>query len=252
MKRFFHIVLGALAMLAVALFSAFLTMRLAIHGREVKVPNLAGLSLSDASKKASSMGLRLTLENRFYSADIAPGTVLAQSPAAGTTVRREWAVRVTESLGPQQVAIPDVMGQSERAASVNVRRLSLEMGTVAHLAAAGEAGMVLAQTPNANAVGVDRPRVSVLLSAAEEAQAEGFVMPSLTGLTLAGAAARASAVGLHVVSAEEVAGAAPAPVSPAPDASAPGGTASGVVVAQTPLAGHRVAKGDPVRISLSY
>jgi eukaryotic-like serine/threonine-protein kinase len=252
MKRFFHVVLGALAMLAVALFSAFLTMRLAIHGREVKVPNLAGLSLSDASKKASSMGLRLNLENRFYSADIPPGTVLAQSPAAGTTVRREWAVRVTESLGPQQVAIPDVMGQSERAASVNVRRLSLEMGTVAHLAAAGEAGMVLAQTPNANAVGVDRPRVSVLLSAAEEAQAEGFVMPSLTGLTLAGAAARASAVGLHVVSAEEVAGAAPAPASPAPDASAPGGAASGVVVAQTPLAGHRVAKGDPVRISLSY
>ena len=250
MKRFFHVVLGALAMLAVALFSAFITMRLAIHGREVKVPNLAGLSLSDASRKASSMGLRLNLENRFYSADIAPGTVLAQSPAAGTTVRREWAVRVTESLGPQQVAIPDVMGQSERAASVNVRRLSLDLGTVAHLAAAGEAGMVLAQTPNANAVGVDRPRVSVLLSAAEEAQAEGFVMPSLVGLTLAGAAARASAVGLHVVSAEEVAvPAAGAAVETAPAAV---GTATGVVVAQTPLAGHRVAKGDAVRISLSY
>lgn len=255
MKRFFNLLLGALAMLAVALVSAFITMRLAIHGREVKVPNLTGLSLLDASKKANSMGLRLNLENRFYSADIAPGTVLAQSPTAGTTVRREWAVRVTESLGPQQVAIPDVVGQSERSASVNVRRLSLDLGTVAHLAAPGEAGMVLAQTPNANAVGVDRPQVSVLLSAAEEAPTDGFVMPSLVGLTLAGAAARASAVGLHVVSAEEVA--APAatatPATPAPVAAAPTpGTATGVVVAQTPLAGHRVAKGDPVRISLSY
>ena len=241
-----------MAMLAVALVSAFVTMRLAIHGREVKVPNLTGLSLSDASKKASSMGLRLNLENRFYSADVTPGTVLAQSPAAGATVRREWTVRVTESLGPQQVAIPNVVGQSERAASVNVRRLSLDMGTVAHLAAAGEAGMVLAQTPNANAVGVDRPRVSVLLSTEEEEQSEGFVMPSLVGLTLAGAAARASAVGLHVVSAEEVPGAV-APVAPAtPEATAPGATAAGVVVAQTPIAGHRVAKGDPVRISLSY
>jgi beta-lactam-binding protein with PASTA domain len=258
MKRFFNILLGAMAMLAVALVSAFITMRLAIHGREVKVPNLAGLSLSDASKKASSMGLRLNLENRFYSADVTPGTVLAQSPAAGTRVRREWAVRVTESLGPQQVAIPDVVGQSERAASVNVRRLSLDLGTVAHLAVPGEAGMVLAQTPNANAVGVDRPRVSVLLSAEEEEQSEGFVMPSLTGLTLAGAAARAAAVGLHVVSAEEVT--APAAVTPAatsttpaPVGSAPvAGVSTGVVVAQTPLAGHRVSKGDPVRISLSY
>jgi eukaryotic-like serine/threonine-protein kinase len=255
MKRFFNVLLGALAMVVVALLSAFITMRLAIHGREVKVPNLTGLSLSDASKKASSMGLRLNLENRFYSADIAPGTVLAQSPVAGTTVRREWAMRVTESLGPQQVAIPDVIGQSERSASVNVRRLSLDLGTVAHLAAPGEAGMVLAQTPNANAVGVDRPRVSVLLSAAEVAQNEGFVMPSLVGLPLAGAAARASAVGLHVVSAEEVAAApaAPASIAPAPMEAAPAaGTATGVVVAQTPLAGHRVAKGDAVRISLSY
>jgi eukaryotic-like serine/threonine-protein kinase len=252
MRRFFNLLLGALAMLAVALVSAFITMRLAIHGREVKVPNLAGLSLSEASKKASSMGLRLNLENRFYSPDVVPGTVLAQSPAAGTTVRREWAVRVTESLGPQQVAIPDVVGQSERAASVNVRRLSLDLGTVAHLGAPGEAGMVLAQTPNANAVGVDRPRVSVLLSAAEEAQEEGFVMPSLVGLTLAGAAARAGAVGLHVVSAEEVA--APASVAPGtPAEAAPAaGVATGVVVAQTPLAGHRVAKGDAVRFSLSY
>jgi eukaryotic-like serine/threonine-protein kinase len=252
MKRFFNVLLGAMAMVAVALVSAFITMRLAIHGREVKVPNLTGLSLQDASKKASSMGLRLNLENRFYSPDVAPGTVLAQSPVAGATVRREWAVRVTESLGAQQVAIPDVVGQSERAASVNVRRLSLDLGTVARLAAPGEVGTVLAQTPNANAVGVDRPRVSVLLSAEEEEQSEGFVMPSLTGLTLAGAAARAAAVGLHVVSAEEVAGAAPAAPAPVPDASAPVGAASGVVVAQTPLAGHRVAKGDPVRISLSY
>jgi eukaryotic-like serine/threonine-protein kinase len=256
MKRFFNLLLGALAMVVVALLSAFITMRLAIHGREVKVPSLTGLSLSDASKKASSMGLRLNLENRFYSADILPGMVLAQSPVAGTRVRREWAVRVTESLGPQQVAIPNVVGQSERSASVNVRRLSLDLGTVAHLAAPGEAGMVLAQTPNANAVGVDRPRVSVLLSSAEVAQNDGFVMPSLVGLTLAGAAARASVAGLHVVSAEEVAApspAVPSAVAPAPAETVPTpGMATGVVVAQTPLAGHRVAKGDPVRISLSY
>ena len=41
MRRLFNILLGALAMLAVALLSAFVTMRLAIHGREVKVPYTA-------------------------------------------------------------------------------------------------------------------------------------------------------------------------------------------------------------------
>jgi beta-lactam-binding protein with PASTA domain len=272
-NRFFNIVLGALAMLVVALLSAFITMRLAIHGREVKVPNLTGLTLSEASKQTRSLGLILTLENRFYSPNTPPGHILAQSPAPGVPVRRQWAVRVTESLGAQQVAIPDVLGQSERTASINIRRLGLELGAVAHVAAPGEPGVVIAQTPAPNSAGVDRPRVSLLLS--EPAQAESpdaFVMPSLAGLTLAGAAARAYAAGLRIVSAEDLNTPAPAtasadasasaPVTPGSPSTSPASTAStaspaaqsvsfGTVIAQTPPAGHRVVKGDPVHITLT-
>jgi beta-lactam-binding protein with PASTA domain len=245
-------------------------MRLAIHGREVKVPNLTGLTLSDAGKQTRSLGLILTLENRFYSPNTPPGRILAQSPAPGVTVRRQWAVRVTESLGAQQVAIPDVLGQSERTASINIRRLGLELGAVAHVAAPGEPGVVIAQTPAPNAAGVDRPRVSLLLSEPEEAESpQAFLMPSLAGLTLAGAAARAAAAGLHIVSAEDLNLPTPAP-TPAtdaaqPSASTPGGPSTtpapvtptaqtlsiGTVVAQTPPAGHRVVKGDPVHITLT-
>lgn len=264
MKRFFNFVLGALAMLAVAMMSAFLTMRLAIHGREVKVPNVAGLSLQDASRKASSLGLRLNVENRFYSADTPTGNILAQSPAPGTTVRRAWTVRVTESLGPQQVSIPNVVGQSERTASINIRRLSLDLGTVASIAAPEEAGIVVAQSPNPNAVGVDQPRVSLLLSDATVSP-PAFVMPSLTGLSVAVAAARASAAGLHIASAEEqrsvvtvpsaTAGSAQTTSTTSTASSTPAATplaSSGTVVAQTPLAGHRVNKGDAVRLTFAY
>jgi beta-lactam-binding protein with PASTA domain len=272
-NRFFNILLGALAMLIVALLSAFVTMRLAIHGREVKVPNLTGLTLSEASKQTRSQGLILTLENRFYSPNTPPGHILAQSPAPGVTVRRQWAVRVTESLGAQQVAIPDVLGQSERTASINIRRLGLELGAVAHIAARGEPGIVIAQTPAPNAAGVDRPRVSLLLSEPEEAESpQAFVMPSLAGLTLAGAAARASAAGLHIISAEDLNTPTPNPAtvqttppspstpgSPSPTAAPSATPASpaaqaisfGTVIAQTPPAGHRVVKGDPVRITLT-
>src|SRR5271168_2219887 len=204
-NRFFNIMLGALAMLTVALVSAFITMRLAIHGHEVKVPDLTNLTLSEASKKTSSLGLVLSLENRFYSPNTPPGRVLAQSPAPGLTVRREWPVRITESLGAQQVAIPDLIGQSERTATINIRRLGLELGAVSHIAAPGEPGVVIAQTPSPNAVGVDRPRVSLLLSDPETSNSpEAFVMPSLAGLTLTGAAARTASVGLHITSAEDL------------------------------------------------
>ena len=112
MKRIFTLALGALAMVAVALISAFIAMRLAIHGREAVVPALTGLTVSDAGKLAGRQGLRLNLENRFYSTEVPAGRILAQDPAPGSRVRREWPVRITESLGAQAVNIPDLTGVS--------------------------------------------------------------------------------------------------------------------------------------------
>lgn len=245
-------------MIAVAMVSAFLAMRLAIHGREVKVPDLGHMTISEASRKASSMGLRLQLENRFYSPTTPSGQVLAQFPAPGTTVRRQWPVRVTESLGTQQVTVPDLRGQGERSVAINLKRLGLELGTVGSIAAAGPQGVVVAQTPPPNAQGIDRPRVSVLLSQTADAETESFVMPSLVGLSVAGAFARTGAAGLRIVSAEDVTpvvepGAVPAPVPPA--ASAPVAAVAlgpGIVAAQSPLAGHRVMKGEQVRLSVVH
>ncbi len=205
MKRFFNILLTAMAMLAVFLFSAFAAMRLAIHGREVEVPNLAGLTLQEASARTSHLGLSLRLENKFYSTDVPSGHILGQFPAPGATVRSEWPIRVTESIGAQEVSIPDVTGQPERPASLALRRASLELGTLASIAAPGDPGVVLAQTPPPNASGVDRPRVSLLLSEPVSASPEAFVMPQLTGLSLSTAIARASAAGLRIAAAEEAA-----------------------------------------------
>lgn len=275
-NRFFNILFGALAMLMVALVSAFIAMRLAIHGHEVRVPNLTGLTISEASRKTSSLGLSLNLENRFFSPNTPHGRVLAQFPAPGATVRREWSVRITESLGAQQVAIPNVIGQSERTASINIRRLGLEPGAVAYVPAPGAPGVVIAQTPSANASGVDSPRVSLLLSAPEESTSSAYVMPSLAGLTLSGAIARTSAIGLHIVSVEDLnttttpaTPPSPTPTTPTPtqnhnpaQAIQPTATPSpavaiahvpsvGTVVAQTPTIGHRVNKGDPVHIVMT-
>ena len=133
MKRVFTLLLETLALVAVALISAFVAMRVAIHGREAVVPALTGLTVADATDLARREGLGLALENRFYSAGVAPGRILAQDPAPGSRVRREWPIRITESLGAQAVNIPDLTGESERAASVSIRRLALDLGTVAHL-----------------------------------------------------------------------------------------------------------------------
>ena len=122
MRRFLQILRvfsGALLMLAVFILFAGLALRIALHGREVAIPDLAGLTVAQASEAALHSGLDLNIENKFYSRTVPAGRILSQAPAAGSRVRRGWQVRVTESLGPQQVRIPDVVGEPVREASLD-------------------------------------------------------------------------------------------------------------------------------------
>ena len=108
----------ALVLLTVALISALTAMQLAIHGREVAIPKLVGMSPFEAERTGAAAGLQVVVERRFYSADIPEGKIMTQMPPPGTKVRRGWSVRVAESLGPQRVAIPGVTGGSERIAAI--------------------------------------------------------------------------------------------------------------------------------------
>lgn len=266
MKRIFTLLLGALAMVTVALLSAFLSMRLAIHGREVEVPALTGLSIADASRLASHDSLNLRLENRFYSADVPAGRVLAQSPAPGSRVRRDWPVRITESLGAQHVSIPDLTGESERTATISIRRLSLDQGVVAHLPIAGDPDVVVAQTPMATSAGVTGPRVSLLVSdPAQPEPSQAYVMPSLVGLSYGAASGRAAAMGvrLAVATPQPAADAGDGAATPTSAASgSPAGLGasaqplpspgSGTVMAQSPPPGRRINRGDVVHVTLGH
>jgi beta-lactam-binding protein with PASTA domain len=224
-------VLTGMAMTAVMLISAAITLRIALHVREVVVPELTGRTMQEASKSALKSGVDLVIENKFYSTTVPAGRVLSQYPVADTVVRHGWQVRVAESLGPQQVRIPDVVGETVRNASVDLRRDQLDLGTLAHIEAPGAEDMVLAQTPPPNA-GVDQPRVNLLLSShasiGESGSPNAIVLPSFVGLSSAGAIRAASALGLVVA-----------------------GVGNGpAVTAQTPGAGSRVVRGDAVRVVL--
>src|SRR5690242_12329344 len=106
-------------------------MRFAIHGREVRVPKFIGLKPAEAERMANSEGLVLSFESRFYSSEVPEGYIVSQAPVPDTKVRRGWKVRVAESLGAQRASIPNVVGQSERVAELNITRRGLEIGSVA-------------------------------------------------------------------------------------------------------------------------
>jgi beta-lactam-binding protein with PASTA domain len=271
----FRTVFVVLAMFVVMLLFAGLALRLALHGREVPIPDFAGMTVARASEAALHNGLDLNIENKYYSRTVPAGRILSQAPAAGSRVRRGWQVRVTESLGPQQVTIPNVVSEPVREASLDLRRASLDLGTLAHLDAPGDPDMVLAQTPPPDA-GLDQPRVNLLLSGQAGEASNSFVMPSFVGMSWPAANRAAIALGLRVAAIGEmtpVAQPAQPPPAPSPAASpaAPGlngGAAAaapqipppapvqmvpvGPVTAQSPEAGHRGNRGAVVRLTFGH
>ena len=166
--------------------SALTAMRFAIHGQEVAVPLLVGLAPAEAERKVAALGLQISIERQYYSPQIAEGKIMSQLPLPGTKVRRGWQVRVAQSLGPTRVTIPNVTGESEHAAELNIRRRGLDVAAMAAVQTAGTpADQVLAQSPMANATQVVTPKISLLVTEAAEPQA--FVMPSFAGQALGSA-----------------------------------------------------------------
>ena len=245
--NFFQVASLVMLLVAVALLAAVATMHFAIHGAEVQVPALKGMTVAEARSQTSGLGLDLDVDNRYYSADVAAGHILSQSPEPGTVVRREWRVRVAESLGPQKVEVPQTVGLDERVAALQLRRVGLEVGVTARLPWGKAAeGTVLAQDPPARAQGIAQPSINLLVAAADDAAPDGFVMPDLIGLPVVTAQADLARVGV-----QSTAYFVYVPIGPMGSGEAlprlP--VKPGAVTAQQPPAGARVQQSSLVKLT---
>ena len=242
MKAFFRFVLSSLVLLVVALVSALTAMRFAIHGREVAVPNLVNMPPAEARKLLEENGLRLEIERQYYSAEVPEGKILSQIPPSGTKVRRGWTVHIAQSLGPQRVTVPGVIGDSQRAAEINIRRRGLELSSVAQMQMPGTpAEQVLAQNPPPNASGIAAPKLSLLV--AQPAEPQSFVMPNFVGQALGTARLALQDAGLRVGAVT---------ISPRfADRSASGEySMSSLIESQDPAAGKKVTAGAVVNFEV--
>jgi beta-lactam-binding protein with PASTA domain len=247
-RRILRLVVLGLILVLVAFISALTAMRFAIHGREVAVPQLTGKTTTEAEAVLSNLGLTLEVGNRFFSPNVQEGGIVSQIPESGTKVRRGWRVRVALSLGPQRAAVPNVIGQSGRAAEINVQRRGLELGNVAivHLPQF-PADQVIAQTPPPNSTSLTSPRVNLLVTAPAEAQP--YIMPDLVGRSAYDARRAIENAGLRAVRAAGSSPSANSISSADPNSASAWG---GYVVRQNPAAGERVSPGTNVVLEIGH
>ena len=247
--NFFRVVAVLTLLVFVCLTSAILTMHFAIHGAEVQVPSLKGMTIAQARSETAGLGLNLEVDNRYYSGEVAAGHILTQSPEPDELVRREWHVRVAESLGPQQVDVPNTVGSAQRVAELTLRRAALEVAPTALLpTSTAPQGTVLAQDPPAHAQDIAKPSVGLLIAEPTDELPDGYVMPDLTGSPVTAAIANLAKIGVHSDVPQYV------PVA-IPDVSAAGSAppappvAPGSVLTQQPQAGSRIDQTTIVKLT---
>src|ERR1039457_5020905 len=155
MRRFFRYLVRVLALIVVFMASALTAMRFAIHGRQTTIPKLVGMAPSQAERLLADHGLVMERGDRFFSTDVPEDRIMSQAPPPGLTVRRGWRVRVAESMGPQRMVIPNLVGGSGRPAENNLRRRGLGLGSIASpTIPGGPPAQIGPQSPPANAVNV--------------------------------------------------------------------------------------------------
>jgi beta-lactam-binding protein with PASTA domain len=233
LERLLRFALLAFVLAATAFLSAITTIRIAIRGRVVSMPNVVGKPLAEAQTILQAAGLQVRVADRLYN-PLPANAVVRQSPAPGEQVKLSQTAQVVVSLGPQTISVPGVEGRSLRGARITLLESGLELGEVstAYLPAA-QPDTVLAQEP-AKGTSATSPRVDILVAEAEPPPQ--YVMPTLTGLTQAGAERILITAGIRDTNVTYVA-----------RSDSPAGT----VIGQTPPQGARFSGEGPVEISVA-
>ena len=104
---------------------------------EIRIPDLAGLSLEQATAKAEGMGLYLVKAGEREDV-LEPGTILEQTPRAGSTGHQGDVIRIVVAGRERPVYVPDIQYKETATASAELEALGLviaigyeESGTVA-------------------------------------------------------------------------------------------------------------------------
>jgi serine/threonine-protein kinase len=225
--------LGA-ALLATLAASAALTMRIVLTSRNVAVPSLAGRVLADASALAAHRGLALRIEGRRHDSSVPPEHVVAQEPPPGATLKAHRAVRVWVSLGPRRVSVPPVEGDSARTARIALEQAGVPVARVVEIPDPAAEGTVLVQRPSPGEADLSAGGASLLVS--RGTGGASFVMPDLIGREAGAALAALQAAGLKI--------------SDVRYRTYPG-VPPGIVLRQTPPAGHPVSPRAALSLDVS-
>jgi beta-lactam-binding protein with PASTA domain len=203
----------------------------------VTVPNVVNQTQAAATTALTGAGLVVGTVTQQSSATVLAGRVSSQNPAGGVGVPAGSSVNLVVSTGPApppgptMVTVPNVVNQTQAAATVAIQGAQLVLGTVSQQSSTTvAAGSVIGQSPAAGSSLATGAAVSLVVSTGPVA------VPNVVNQTQAAATTALTGAGLAVGT-----------ITQQSNATVP----SGSVVSQNPAAGTNVAAGSAVALVVS-
>jgi eukaryotic-like serine/threonine-protein kinase len=201
-------------------------------GRYAEAPRLVDLPRDQAQSQAVNAGFQVVIGPGEYREDVAKDVVLAQDPGPGDRAVKGATITLTLSLGPERIAVPDVVGQTFAVAQAQLQEKKLTLARAEDkYDDTTPVGSVLAVDPAVNTQVRPGTKVTVTVSKGRPP----VVVPNVVGQNVGQAQGQLQQAGL-VVEVEQV----DAPDKPA-----------GEVLDQDPKPGAGVEKDTKIKLKVS-
>jgi eukaryotic-like serine/threonine-protein kinase len=196
----------------------------------IGLPNVNGKGSAEAVKILREKGFQPTTQSQS-SESVEKGRVISTDPAAGTEVQVGSPVTVFVSSGPKEVSVPEVTGETQADATATLAAAGLKVTVSKREVAEPAAGTVISQSPGSGTQVKVGSQVTIVVAQALKKTAA----PSVVGQSEAQAIATLTGAGFssHTVS-----------------RTVTDPTKVGLVVQQSPEAGHKLAPGATITIAV--
>jgi serine/threonine-protein kinase len=198
---------------------------------DVSVPSMEGFTEAAARKQLKNAGLKVSHVVRQSSTRYPAGDVTGTSPGVASNVPKGTAVTLFVSSGAPQRTVPNVVGETQTAATAELTRAGFNVNQTTQPSSSVAPGNVISQSPGGSSTAASGATVTITVASAPAT----VTVPSVTGDPVAGAVSALTTSGLTVTQTTK---------------SVTKSTQNGIVLHQSPRANSTVKKGSTVTITV--
>ena len=199
----------------------------------VAVPNADGLTQDAATTAITAAKLKVGITTQQTSNTVATGKVISQDPASGSSLAEGSPVNLVISSGPQMVAVPNMDGLTQDAATAVLTAAKLKVGTnTPQTSNTVATGKVISQDPASGSSLAEGSSVNLVISSGPQMEA----VPNVEGLTQDAATTAITGAKLKVgIITQQTSNT----------------VATGKVISQDAASGSSLAEGSPMNLVIS-